>query len=328
MRISAGHRPSIPGLTPPEILIFFRIPKTGGNTMDGVFEHCLPGQFFHAHTGNAGSALLMRSTESIRQKFATLAPSTQRAIRCVIGTHVAMDIETIFERPVKFFTIVREPVDRVISNFYHIRSASHLTSYPFIKDMSIDQYLDSGIGIDIDNHQVRLLSGCPELDAPWDPEGRPISTPPVERRHLGLAKRNIEERFIVAAPLEAFTALVWFLKCLYGWPLHRMFFQIRNETPDRPRTEAVPETTRQRLVVLNKYDTELYTWVKTRFAEQIRQLEPQFSRQVRRFEQMNGYAQQLGRLSPRGVQKIGPRLLFSPRSVRLAEAIVTRAINH
>jgi hypothetical protein len=44
---------------------------------------------------------------------------------------------------------------------------------------------------------------------------------------LGVSLRNIEERFIVAAPLEKYSALVWFLKRLYGWPLHRVLFQIR-----------------------------------------------------------------------------------------------------
>jgi Sulfotransferase family len=302
--------PRIPGLMPPEVLIFFRMPKTGGNTMDGVFEHCLPGRFFHAHTGNTQSALLVRSTEGIRQKFAALPRREQQAVRCLIGTHVSLDIDTIFDRPTKFFTIVREPVDRVISNFFHIRAASHLTSYPFIKDMTLDQYLDSGIGLDADNHQVRLLSGCPELDAPWDPEGRPISTPPVEPRHLELAKQHIEDRFLTAAPLEAFTALVWFLKRLYGWPVRRVFFDIRNETPDRPHTGAVPERTRWRLHELNKYDVALYEWVKLRFAKQIRPLEPRFSRQVRRFERMNRYARHLGRLSPEGVRNAGRRLLF------------------
>jgi hypothetical protein len=34
-----------------------------------------------------------------------------------------------------------------------------------------------------------------------------------------MAKRNIEERFVVAVPLERFTAPVWFFKRLYGWPL-------------------------------------------------------------------------------------------------------------
>ncbi len=37
-----SFRSGIPGVPPPEVLIFFRIPKTGGNTMEGVFGHCMP----------------------------------------------------------------------------------------------------------------------------------------------------------------------------------------------------------------------------------------------------------------------------------------------
>jgi hypothetical protein len=296
------NRLGILGLTPPEVLIFFRIPKTGGNTMDGLFEHCFPDQHFHAHVGVTESALLVRSTQKIREKLHRLPAEKQRAIRCLIGIHVAMDVESIFDRPTKFFTIVRHPVDRSISNFFHNRMEAHLPSYPFIKDLTFEQYLDSGIGLDAHNHQVRLLSGCPELDAPWDPEGRPIAAPPVERRHLELAKRNIEERFIVAAPLEEFTALVWFFKRLYGWPLRRVFYQIRNETPGRPKLEAVSEATRKRLGEWNRYDIELYEWVKSRFAEQIRSLEPQFSREVRRFERLNRLVQRAHRTLPRPIQ--------------------------
>jgi hypothetical protein len=234
----------------------------------------------------------------------------QRAVRCLLGIHVAMDVDTIFDRPSKFFTIIREPVDRAISNFFHNRTQPHLASYPFIKDLALEQYLDSGIGLDAHNHQVRMLSGCAELDAPWDPQGKPISTPPVERRHLEMAKRNIEDRFIVAAPLEQFSALVWFFKRLYGFPTHRMFYQVRNETPGRPRAEAVSQATRKRLQEWNMYDLELYRWVQQRFAAQIAPLEPQFSRQVRRFSAMNSLVQRLGRLSPQPIRKGVRSLLF------------------
>ncbi len=39
----------IPGLVPPEVLIFFHIPKTGGMTMMGVVEHCFADQHFNAY---------------------------------------------------------------------------------------------------------------------------------------------------------------------------------------------------------------------------------------------------------------------------------------
>ena len=42
----------IPGLTPPEILVCLRIPKTAGSTMESVFDRCLSGQRLPwAHSG-------------------------------------------------------------------------------------------------------------------------------------------------------------------------------------------------------------------------------------------------------------------------------------
>jgi Sulfotransferase family len=309
----------IPGLTPPEILIFLRLPKTGGNTMDQVLEHCLPGQWFYPHEPVVPSALLIRPAAGVAEKFRQLSVEKQQSIRCVIGTHVAMDVDTVFERPSKFFTIVRHPVDRVISGFFHNRTESHLISYPFIKDLSLEQYLESGIGLDTDNHQVRVLSGCPELDSPWDPQGRPISALPVQPRHLEMAKYNIEQRFIAAAAIEQFTALVWFFKRLYGWPLHRVMFRRHNEDAGRktetdsgrPPLERVSTATRQRLTEMNRYDVELYEWVRERFEQQIRPLEPGFSREVRRFEMLNAAAQKLYRTAPEPVRKLAGRLLYT-----------------
>jgi hypothetical protein len=179
--------------------------------------------------------------------------------------------------------------------------------------LTLEQYLDSGIGLDHDNQQVRMLSGCSELDAPWDPEGRPISTPPVEQRHLEMAKRNIEERFIVAAPLAKFTTLVWFLKRLYGWPLHRVIFRIHNEATNRPKLEAVPQAIREQLEISNQYDIELYEWVKARFAKQIDPLEPNFSREVRRFDTLSHFANRIDRHSPQSIRVMAQRVLFPAR---------------
>ena len=49
-----------------------------------------------------------------------------------------------------------------------------------------------------------------------------------------MAMHNIEERFIVAAALEQFTALVWFFKRLYGWP------GTASDSAGRRRTRAGP----------------------------------------------------------------------------------------
>lgn len=307
----------VPGLIPPEVLIFFRMPKTGGNTMDGVLEHCFPNEYFHGHVGPADSALLVRPTARIADKFNQLPLEQQERVRCFIGIHVSLDVDRIFQKPSKFFTIVRQPVDRVISNFYHNRTEPHLPSYPFIKDMSLEDYLDSRIGLDSDNHQVRLLSGCPELDAPWNPDGSPIDAPPVERKHLELAMRNIEERFVAAATLEQFTSLVWFLRRLYGWPLHKVLFTRRNENAGRklpgdegrPALERVSIQTRRRLAEMNTFDQELYDWVSQRFRGQLAPMEPTFSRELELFASLNRIAQKLHRMAPDSVRVAARRML-------------------
>ena len=65
---------------------------------------------------------------------------------------------------------------------------------------------------------------------------------------------------------------------------------------------------------MNRYDMELYEWVRERFAQQIRPLEPAFSREVRRFEMLNAAAQNLYRTAPNPVRKLASRLLYTPRA--------------
>jgi hypothetical protein len=282
-------------------------------TMTAILERCFGDEFvnidFHGDDP-PDTCLWVYSTTSIIKKFPQLTSMRWGQIRCLAGDHLTYDVQTIFDQPCKFFTILRNPVERVISHFYHLQIWTNLPCHPFIRDMTFEQYLRSGIGLDHDNHQVRMLCGCPELDSPWDPEGRPISTPPVERRHLEMAKRNIEERYVVAAPLEQFTALVWFFKRLYGWPWHRMFFRSVNKSAIRPRLEAVSEATRLHLATMNQYDMELYEWVKLRFARQIEPLSPNFSHELRRFELQNRLIQQIAQRSPRSIYPIARGLMF------------------
>jgi len=217
-----------------------------------------------------------------------------------------MDIDTLFDRPSRYFTIIREPVERCISSFFHLKkeantpeTESHLPIYKRIKNMTLEEYLDSRIGLDSDNHQVRMLAGCGELDAPWSEDGRPISFPAVEARHLAMAKRNIEERFLAAGTLEQFAELTWYLKRVYGWPVHRCFHVKRRENSSRPRIDQVSMHTRRRLEQSNQFDIELYHWVNSRFAAQIAALQPEFSAQVRRFTRLNSIAQRASALRHR-----------------------------
>jgi hypothetical protein len=285
---------------PPEILIFFHIAKTGGTTMDAILSRCFPGaQHFDGGMADVRSALSIRPREKIEARYHALSNEERQAIRCVMGTHYPLGIHTMLERPAKYFTILRPPVERCISHFLNNRKVQDQPYYHRIKNMTLDEYLDSGVGIESLDYQVRVLSGCPELDVPRHPAGGRISAPPVELRHLELAKRNIEQHFIAAAPIEAFDSLLLVLRRLYGWKLWQILY-VRHHIGSEaaPPTELISTASRRRLEEMNRYDTQLYDWVKDLFAEQTRALEPELSRDLRGFEILNATAQRVRRTAP------------------------------
>jgi hypothetical protein len=111
--------------------------------------------------------------------------------------------------------------------------------------------------------------------------------------------------------MEKFTHLVWYLKLLYGWPGYRIVFRIHNRTPKRPMVQDLSETTRKRVETLNQYDIELYEWVKNRFLSEIEPLEPNFSREVRRFELLNRSFRFVRRFNPQPIHAAMKQLLVS-----------------
>src|SRR5262249_7283844 len=176
--------------------------------------------------------------------------------------------------------------------------------------------MDSRIGLDPFDHQVRLLSGCEELDRPWGVDGKPVPAADVEDRHLQQAKRNIEEHFLTAAPLEEFLTLVVLLERLYGWSLWSSLYEFENITGRRPRAADLPKATRQRIEDYNRYDMELYEWTKARFADQVRALERQISRDQRLFNIANNSYQRVGRMMPKKLRTALGFPIGDPRFAR------------
>jgi hypothetical protein len=292
----------------PSVLIHLHIAKTGGTSVSSLVKHAFrPEEVFEwtRHGVNAYGALQMATREASKRQLVEFGLDR---IRYVAG-HMPMGVHREFDRPTKYFTILRHPVERVISLFHFLIQLG----VPLRKDgkrLTFEDYVENRSDINLCNYQVRAVSGCAELDAPAGPPGEVVSAMPVERHHLDVAKRNIEELFVAAAPLEQVTELALLLRRVYGWPMRRLQTEYKNPTKERPKSVEVSPRLIKIIEDCNSYDLELYEWVGNRFAEQRRLFEPGLSRDLRVFGVVNRALNKAGEILPWSVRKRLAEILF------------------
>lgn len=287
--------------TLPRVLIHLHIRKTGGTSLNSTIKHAFrPDEIFELyadgdceHTGLDTASLPGIST--LLTKFGL------DRLRYISG-HVPFGVHRLFGSDAKYLTLIREPIDRVISTFFWFRDGR-----PFCrggKPLTFEEYLETG-DIYLNNYQVRVLSGEPEFNDVTRPSGVRELTfgAPVEKRHLEQAKRNIEEHFLVAAPLEQLVGTALLLRRMYDWPMRRLHNERKNHNQHRPKPHEVSSKLAAIIERNNAYDLELYRWIKDRFAAQRTFFEPQLSNDLIRFRRRNAIITGFGKYLPNKVRK-------------------------
>ena len=302
-----GDAPSNVGARPtaPDILIYLHIPKTGGTSLNSMVQHGFRNdevfgiRVYDSMGRDLRDGLGLARYEYCGQLLASYAPDDRRRIRYVTG-HLPIGLHRAFDRRANYFTVIRHPVDRVISEFFfRIQENS-----PTLKDgrpLTFEEYVESHYDVHLSDYQVRVVSGLPELDN---------ERVPVGRRHLEEAKRNIEEYFLAAAPLERMAELALLIRRIYGWPIRRLLTEYKAKTTGRPRVNDVPPRVRKIIEECNSHDLELYEWVRKRFARQCQLFEPQLTRDQRLLSIISGALNDAGQILPWQVRKRLAQMLF------------------
>ncbi len=301
--------PDLPGLpVAPDVLIHLHIAKTGGTSASSLVKHGFGAdEIFEwtRHGVEEYTALQMATRESCERQLGAFGLDR---VRYAAG-HMPMGVDSIFGRPAKYFTVLRHPVERVISLFYFLIQIG----IPLCKDgkrLTFEDYVESRSDINLCDYQVRAVSGCADLDAPAGPPNEVVSAAPVERRHLEVAKHNIEELFVSAAPLEQVTELALLMRRIYGWPMRRLQTEYKNPTKERPKSVEVSPRLIKIIEECNSYDMELYEWVCRRFAAQKKLYEPELSRDRRVFAMVNRALTTAGEILPWTLRKRLAEILF------------------
>jgi hypothetical protein len=208
-----------------DVLFFMHIPKTAGTTLHSIL-------FKQYQIG-----IETYSTYPFNEiPYGGL----DEKVKCVIG-HNQFGFHKNLNKPFRYFTLLRNPVDRVISDYYY--------SLIYHK-LSFESYLM--LGYDYKDYnpnemQVRYATGNNSLN-------------------LELAIKNLEAHFPVVGITERFSESVFMMKQQFGW--EDISYQKDNINIKRP-VQQESASIIQEIKEKNQLDIQLYNWAVNRLNQQI-----------------------------------------------------------
>jgi len=238
-----------------ELVYFMHIEKNAGTTVRSILRknYDLGGYVGAppmARASVAGGAKTIDSLDEDVFEVVSEIQSRQQMLACV-AAGLPFGIDKYLDRHVAYFTFVREPIRRCISNWYFAfqnRSHSPLWSVLQAYDFDLVRILADGAVYQFANDQVRMISG--------------ISAPSPVESDLRAACEIIEERFVLAGSVDSFDACLQVLARRFGW--HDVSYAKLNVGMKTDRS-LLPAGAEKHFRDANDLDMRLYEWVVEKY---------------------------------------------------------------
>jgi hypothetical protein len=252
---------------PAAVLVFLHVPRTAGTTL----SRFLRGKYRRAEIFPAYSAAGETLAEQL-QALREMSAAGRDRINLVLAGHAEYGQHEALSRPARYLSVLRDPVDRVVSSYRFLHDHPKDPLYPEVvgQGMSLTDFVASPSAKGINDWQTRCLAGVPWSETEW--------TPAVFDR----AKENVERDFLLAGLTERFPETVVLLSRLMGW--RNNYYATLNTSKAEARCS---EEDRRLILEHNQLDLKLYDFASERLNQQLA-LFSNLNADLRRLELANG----------------------------------------
>ncbi|MBA3558730.1 MAG: polyhydroxyalkanoic acid system family protein [Gemmatimonadaceae bacterium] len=260
---SGGATTTAPANQPPTVL-FLHIPKAGGTTLgEFIYNQCSSSTNGGEPVGDAGVLFLsygfIREPDTSAPEY--IRPSLRRPdLRAVIG-HFSYGIHEFVEGPSIYVTLLRNPVDRVLS-LYHFLEAERQTSIEeFVAHPSIKE---------VDNDQTRRIAGV-------DP-----AVGGCTNAMLLKAMENMRRHFAVAGVIERLDETLILLRRKLAWTREVISYP-RNVNSSKPPVSLLSQDVVEAILNRNELDAKLHQYAGVLMDEAIAKAGSEFQDELLRY---------------------------------------------
>lgn len=230
-------------------VVHIHIPKNGGSTLENLLMR---------NWGREGVYMAYQHMDGPVEEF-RVSPKRSEA-RAVSGHFDLTQALTCTPAGSRLFTMLRNPVDRVLSSYYmFLHHENHPLGFRIRQEgISLEQYADPRYGFNADNVQTKYLSGL----------NRSLPSTP---RHLEYAKSSLAKALCTFGLLEYYKESIFLMAERLGF--NTMEYKHVGKNNKKPLRDELDDRTLRTIRMFNIHDMELYSHALMIFKNRLKSLQ-------------------------------------------------------
>ena len=241
------------------IVIFMHVPKTAGTSLRHIVQSQFqPQNVFEFYNLKTQPPKVRKGIE----KYNSLSKAQKKSLKFVSG-HVGFGLHEFLNRPCSYITVLRDPVERVISYYYFLLRNQN----PIVKNKTLPEFVETFGGVH--NSMTCYLSGL-TLQSQLQGLNVDLKSQQFDQETLAKAKINLKNHFKVVGFVDRFDETCILLKQILGWNIPSFYVRKNVAKHPKPHREISPETINL-IHKFNQLDLSLYNYAREIFEAKIQQ---------------------------------------------------------